>query len=247
MNRTQVEIKTADGVCPTSVFQPAESGRWPGVILYMDGPGIRPALFEMGERLAAAGYVVLLPDLFYRAGPYSPVNPKELFSDPDKRAAHGKYFTSTSNTKAAADTQAFLDYFDVSPNVAGTRVGVTGYCMGGGIALTAAATYPDRIVAAASFHGGRLATDSRESPHLLAARINASVLVAGAENDQGFPPEQAQRLRDALDAADVEHRVEIWEGVIHGWTMKDVPVYNEAAAERHWQELLALFEATLHR
>lgn len=245
MSRTAVEIKTADGTCPASLFRPAGRGPWPGVIFYMDGPGIRPVLFEMGERLAAAGYLVLLPDLFYRAGPYAPVDVKTLFSDPEKRAAHGKFFASTSNAKAAADTRAFLDFLDDTGELRGRKIGVTGYCMGGGMVLTAAATYPDRIAAAASFHGGRLATDAADSPHKLAAKIKARVLVAGADKDQGFPPEQADALRAALTAAGVDHRVEIWSGATHGWTMKDIPIYDEAAAERHWREMLALFEQTL--
>jgi len=245
MTRTAIEIKTADGTCPASLFRPAGRGPWPGVIFYMDGPGIRPVLFEMGERLASAGYLVLLPDLFYRAGPYAPIDVKTLFSDPDKRAAHGRLFTSTSNAKVAADTRTFLDYLDGSGELRGRKVGVTGYCMGGGMVLTAAATYADRFVAAASFHGGRLATDADDSPHKLAAKIKARVLVAGADKDQGFPPEQADALRGALSAAGVDHRVEIWEGAAHGWTMKDIPIYNEAAAERHWSEMLALFEQTL--
>ena len=112
--------------------------------------------------------------------------------------------------------------------------------------LAAAATYPDRIAAAASFHGGRLATDSQNSPHLLAPSIKARVLVIGADQDAGFPPEQAERLRGSLAAAKVNHRVEIWPGALHGWTMKDVPTYNQTAAERHWQELFALYDATLH-
>jgi carboxymethylenebutenolidase len=247
MSRTAVEIRTPDGVCPASLFRPDgnASNAWPGVIFYMDGPGIRPVLFEMGERLAAAGYLVLLPDLFYRAGPYAPIDVKTLFSDPDKRAAHGRLFTSTSNAKAAADTRAFIAYLDSRAELAGRKIGVTGYCMGGGMVLTAAATYPDRIAAAASFHGGRLATDHPESPHNFAPSIKARVLVAGADNDQGFPPEQADKLRAALTAARVDHRVEIWQGAAHGWTMKDIPIYNEAAAERHWTEMLALFDLTL--
>jgi len=245
MSRSTIDIRTADGVCPTSVFTPTGPGSWPAVIFYMDGPGIRPILFEMGERLASHGYIVLLPDLFYRAGPYAPVDVRTLFSDPEKRAAHGKYFASTSNGKAARDTGAFLDYLDTRADVRGTKIGVTGYCMGGGMVLTVAATYPDRVAAAASFHGGRLATDAEDSPHKLAAKIQARVLVAGADNDQGFPPEQAEKLRAALEAASVDHRVEIWPGAAHGWTMKDIPIYNEAAAERHWREMLALFDRTL--
>ena len=245
MSRIAIDISTPDGVCPASLFRPEGRGPWPGVIIYMDGPGIRPVLFEMGERLASNGYLTLLPDLFYRAGPYAPVDVKTLFSDPEKRAAHGRLFTSTSNAKAAADTRAFLDYLDSRAELRGSKIGITGYCMGGGMVLTVAATYPDRIGAAATFHGGRLATDADDSPHKLAPKIKARVLVAGADNDQGFPPEQAEKLDAALNAAHVDHRVEIWAGAAHGWTMKDIPIYNEAAAERHWDEMLALFDETL--
>ncbi len=245
MSRTSVEIQTPDGVCPASVFRPAGRGPWPGVIVYMDGPGIRPVLLDMGERIASGGYLVLVPDLFYRAGPYAPVDVKTLFADPEKRAAHGRLFTSTNNTKATADTRAFIDYLDGCDDLYGRAIGVAGYCMGGGMVLTVAATYPDRIAAAATFHGGRLATDAQDSPHKLVAHIKARVLVAGADNDQGFPPEQAETLRSALTSAHVDHRLEIWEGASHGWTMKDMPVYNETAAERHWNEMLALFDQTL--
>jgi carboxymethylenebutenolidase len=245
MSRTSIDIRTADGVCPASLFGSAGNGPCPGVIIYMDGPGIRPVLFEMGERLASHGYLVLLPDLFYRAGPYAPVDVKTLFSDPQKRAAHGRLVTSTSNTKAAADTRAFLECLDARPEMRGGKIGVTGYCMGGGMVLTVAATYPERIGAAASFHGGGLATDADDSPHKLAAKIKARVLVAGADHDQRFPPEQAEKLDATLTAARVDHRVEIWAGAAHGWTMKDIPIYNEAAAERHWHEMLALFDQTL--
>jgi len=245
MSRTAIEIRAADGICPASVFRPEGKGPWPGVIIYMDGPGIRPVLFEMGERLASHGYLVLLPDLFYRAGPYEPADVKTLFSDPEKRAARAHLFVSTNNAKAAADTKAFLDYLDSRDDVRGRKLGITGYCMGGGMVLTVAAMYPDRVAAAASFHGGRLATDAEDSPHKGAQKIKARVLVAGADKDQGFPLEQADKLRDALTAARVDHRVEIWPGAFHGWTMKDIPIYNEAAAERHWSEMLALFDQTL--
>jgi carboxymethylenebutenolidase len=117
--------------------------------------------------------------------------------------------------------------------------------MGGGISLTVAGTYPDRIAAAASFHGGNLATDSDLSPHLLAPKMKARVLVAGADQDHGYPPEMAERLDEALTEAGVDHVCEIYPGALHGWTMTDFPIYNEAAAERHWAELFALFEGTL--
>jgi carboxymethylenebutenolidase len=246
MARTQVEITTDDGVCPASVFRPSSgAGPWPGVIIYMDGAGIRPVLFEMAQRLADEGFLVLLPDLFYRAGSYEPVDAKTLFSDPERRAAHARFFNSIDKTRAANDTRAFLRFVDGEDDLAGSKLGVTGYCSGGGMALTAAGRYPERFAAAASFHGVSLATDADDSPHKLATRMKAKVLVAGADKDKGFPPEQAALLATAFKDAGVDHRVEIWEGAAHGWTMSDFPIYNEAAAERHFRELVALFKETL--
>jgi carboxymethylenebutenolidase len=246
MHYEQVSIRTHDGDCPAYVFKPSGPGRYPGVIFYMDGLGIRPTIFEMGERLANHGYVVLVPDLFYRAGPYGPLDPKEVFASGDVRAAIGHLFASTDNRRAGVeDTEAFLAYLDSREDVSGTKVGTTGYCMGGAISLTAAGTYPDRIAAAASFHGGNLATDSELSPHRLAPAIAGRVYVAGADNDNSYPPEMAERLEQALSDAGVDHRCEIYAGALHGWTMADFPVYNEAAAERHWNELVALFAGAL--
>lgn len=247
MARAQIEIRTDDGVCPASVFRASRgAGPWPGVIFYMDGPGIRPVLFEMGQRLADEGFLVLLPDLFYRAGPYEPVDVKALFSDPEVRARHSKYFASIDKTRAANDTKAFLAALDAQHDLAGPKIGATGYCMGGGMVLTVAGRYPERIAAAASFHGSGLATDADDSPHKLAGQIAAKVLVAGGDQDDGFPPEQAARLAAALTDAGVDHRVEIWQGARHGFTMKDLPVYDEAAAERHFREMTALFKETLY-
>ena len=168
MSNEQVSIQTQDGDCPAYVFTPSGSGQHPAVIFFMDGLGIRPTIFEMAQRLADHGYVVLVPDLFYRAGRYEPLVPKEVFASGDARAAIGHLFASTDNRRAGEDTEAFLAYLDSREDVAGTKVGTTGYCMGGAISLTAAGTYPDRIAAAASFHGGNLATDYELSPHRLA-------------------------------------------------------------------------------
>jgi carboxymethylenebutenolidase len=245
MSREQIDIETRDGRCPTSVFRPEGDGEWPAVVFFMDGLGIRPTLFDMGERLANAGYVVLLPDLFYRAGPYAPMDPKEVFAKGNFREVIGPLMATTSNQLAAEDTAAFLAYFDTRTDVAGNKVGVTGYCMGGGMALTAAATHADRIVASASFHGGKLATDSPMSPHLLASKLRGFVYVAGADNDDSYPAEMAALLEKALTDANVDHRCEIYQGARHGWTMPDFPVYDAAAAERHWRELTGLFGRTL--
>jgi carboxymethylenebutenolidase len=241
MSHEQLSIATRDGDCPAHLFKPKGLGPWPAVIFYMDGLGIRPTLFEMARRLADGGYVVLLPDLFYRAGPYAPLEPKKVFASGDVMGAIGHLFHSTNNRLAAEDTEAFLTYLDTRGDVAGRKVGTTGYCMGGAISLTVAGIYPDRITAAAGFHGGNLATDSELSPHRLAPKIKGRIYVAGADQDSSYPPEMAQRLEEALSDANVDHRCEIYPGALHGWTMTDFPVYNEPAAERHWRELLALF------
>jgi carboxymethylenebutenolidase len=246
MSRTEVSIPTPDGAARAFVFRPDGDGPWPAVIFYMDAPAIRPALFEMCERLAGHGYYVLLPDMFWRAGPYEPVNIKEVFaSEEARRKLFGTLMASTDPEKSNRDTGAFLAWLSAQPDAKSDKVGCTGYCMGAALALRAAGNYPDRIVAAGGFHGGRLATDEPDSPHLLAPRIKARVYIGGADADAGFPPEQADRLRAALTAAGVENTVEIYAGAHHGYAPPDMPVYNEAAAERHWRALLTLLDGAL--
>lgn len=246
MPQEEISIRTADGECPTYVLTPEGKGPWPAVIFFMDGLAIRPPLVQMAQRLANLGYVTLLPDMFYRAGRYEPLDPKAVFASGDVRKSIAHLFGSTDNRRATQDTAAFIAYLDTRKDVLGKKIGTTGYCMGGGISLTVAGTYPDRIAAAASFHGGNLATDSELSPHLLAPSIKARVYVAGADNDNSYPPEMAARLEKALDDAGVKHKCEIYEGALHGWTMTDFPIYNEEAAERHWRELEKLYAETLH-
>ena len=247
MTQTQIAIPTPDGDARAYEFTPSQgAGPWPAVIFYMDAPAIRPAMFTMCQRLADHGYFVLLPDMFWRVGPYEPINLKEVMASEEKRReVFGKMMGSTDPERSTRDTGAFLDWLSKQPQVKGDRVGCTGYCMGAALALRAAGAYPGRIVAAAGFHGGGLATDAANSPHLLAPSIKAKVYIAGADEDAGFPPTQADRLRDALAAAGVDSRVEIYAGAKHGYAPPDMPVYNEAAAERHWRELFALLDETL--
>jgi len=235
--RHPVTIPTPDGPCPATLLRPEGDTPLPAVILYMDAFGIRPTLVDMSEHLASLGYVVLLPDLYFRHGPYAPMDPRDVVGKPNWRELLAPLRATTGNAQAAKDTEAFLAFLANRADVQGDKVGTTGYCMGGGIALTAAAMYPDRIAAAASFHGGQLATDAPDSPHLLAPKIKATVYVAGAERDANYPPEQAQRLERALSDVAVPHRCEIYEGALHGYAIKDHPVYNEAADARHWREL----------
>lgn len=246
MSHEMVQIETADGECPCSVFTPSTgTGPWPATLLCMDALGIRPALIEMGQRLADNGFVVVLPDLFYRAGPYEPLDPAAVFATDDVRATLAPLMGTTDNRRAAADAGALLAYIDDRDDVAGDRVGTTGYCMGGAMSLTIAATYPDRVAAAASFHGGSLATESELSPHRLVERIRAKVYIAAADHDSSYPPSMAARLVEALMAASVDHRHELYVGAAHGWTMTDFPVYDHDAAERHWHALITLFRSTL--
>jgi len=240
-----LSIPTADGPCPTFLFTPDGPGRWPGVILYMDGPGIRPAIKAVARRMGQAGFAVLLPDLFHRAGPYAPVDPKVVFTDPALKAAHRQRLMATAtNANAMADTAALLDAIPGLPQVAEGPVGIVGYCMGGRLALVAAATFPDRVAVAASFHGGGLATDKADSPHRLAADIRAQVYVAGAIEDDNFDDGQKTRLIRALEEANVDHRVETYPAH-HGWVPADTPAHDPAEAEHHWAELVPLLAGAL--
>ena len=240
MPHQAITIPAADGLCPAFLFTPAGHGPWPAVLFFMDGFGIRPALMDMAQRLADHGYAVLLPDMYYRWGAYQPLVPAEVFKG-DFRATIGPMMATTGNAAAARDSAAFLAWLGTCPDVAGSAIGVVGFCMGGGMALTAAGTYPDRVVAAASFHGGRLVSDAPDSPHLLAGAIRAELLVAGADNDASYPPEMHDALVTALDAAGVRHTSAIWPGLAHGWMKSDFPVYDAAGAERGWQAMLDLF------
>jgi carboxymethylenebutenolidase len=211
----------------------------------MDGIGIRPAMLEVGERIAKHGYFVLLPDLFYRSGPYEPMDPHTLFSDPEQRKMlMEKFFAHATQANLMSDTRAFLDYLAAQPDVKKGGIGTTGYCMGGLMSLTAAGTYPDEIVAAASYHGGRLATDAPESPHLLAPKMKARVYVAGAIEDASFPDAMKARLEEALTKGGVDHTIETFPAK-HGWVFRDTPVYDEAQRERHYRTLFTLLDAKL--
>ncbi len=244
MPHTTTEIETQDGRCPAHIFHPEGEGPWPGAILYMDGIGIRPALFDMAERLANAGYYVLLPDLFYRLGPTS-FDAKTLFTDPVQREDFMKrVLPSATIANVMRDTSAFLAFLDAQPRVHDGKIGVTGYCMGGRMSFAAAGHFPESIAAAASYHPSGLQTDAPDSPHKLAARITARLYVGRAKEDAGFDETQMLRLERTLSEAGVRHTIETYDAR-HGWVPADTPVHDPLEAERHWQTLFELFGGTL--
>ncbi|WP_429091822.1 dienelactone hydrolase family protein [Aminobacter sp. BE322] len=238
----EIEAKTPDGVARAGLFRSTDKVR-AGVILYMDAFGPRPALDQMAERLAGQGYVVLVPDLFYRAGAYGPFDAKTAFAEEKTRTELRALIGGTTQAMTMRDTGAFIEAL-VAEGVSGS-IGTVGYCMGGSRALNAAAAQPDRIVAAASFHGGNLAGDAPDSPHRNAARLKARVYVGSAGVDGSFPPEQSALLAEALRSAGVDHIIENYVGMGHGWCVPDHGVYDAAGAERHWKRLLTLFDETL--
>ncbi|HEU4404102.1 MAG TPA: dienelactone hydrolase family protein [Polyangiaceae bacterium] len=240
------EVETGEGAMTTWVYRPlAGEGPWPAVIFYMDGPGLRDALHAMAQRLAWGGYVVLLPNLYYRAGDQAPFDPATVFSDPSERERLMALALSVTSDAAMRDTAALLRFLDGLPGVEGKAVGCVGYCLGGLVALWAAVAHPDRVAAAASIHGGRLATDAPDSPHAHADQIRGRVYVGVAGLDPNFTAEHTERLRSALDAAGVRATVEIYPDARHGFAVPDLPVYDRESAERHWRRVLELFAEAL--
>ncbi|MER8391760.1 dienelactone hydrolase family protein [Mesorhizobium sp. M0833] len=237
-----MRIKTSDGIAKARLFRSAAPAK-AAIILYMDVFGPRPALDQMAERLTGEGYAVLVPDLFYRNAPYGPFDPKTAFGDERSKTAITGLLEGTTQEKTIRDSGAFLDAL-AAQGLAGP-VGIVGYCMGGARALNAAASYPGRIVAAASFHGGNLAGDAADSPHRKAASLKARVYIGTAGTDRSFPPAQAARLAEALRAAEVDHVIENYAGMAHGWCVPDHSAFDAAGAERHWKRLTTLFAETL--
>ncbi len=234
-------VTTPDGVCPVTVAIPDGEGPWPGIVMYPDAGGARPALRDMAARLAALSYVVLLPDVYYRRGDWAPFDMRTVFAERAERNRLFALMKEITPEVMAADARAYFDYLAARADVVGDRFGTTGYCMGGRTSLVVAGRVPDRVAAAMSFHGGGLATAGDPgSPHLLADRIEAAVYVGGAENDASYTVADAARLDAALTDAGVEHVME-WYPAAHGFAVTDNAPYDELAAERHWRAMAAFF------
>jgi carboxymethylenebutenolidase len=257
VHQTRVDLKTADGILDVHVVRPEGQGPWPAVVFYMDAFGIRQQLLDMASRLASgsasgsasglakSGYVVALPNLYYRSGDYPPLDPVLVAGGGAERDRFKGMIASISNGLVMRDTADILAHLDLDPHVAPGAKGVVGYCMGGGFALAAAGTFPDSVGVAASIHGGSLATDKPDSAHLLAGRIRGKVYVGVAGIDPSFPDEQRLRLEQAFEAANVDYSLEVYDGARHGFAVTGHLAYDRDASERHWATLVDLLVHSL--
>lgn len=242
---SDVEIKTADGTADAYFVHPA-SGTAPGVLIWPDIFGLRPAFKMMAKRLAESGYSVLVVNPFYRIKKAPTVPEGASFADEETRKTLMSMMSSLTPDIQFADAKAFIGFLDAQPSVDKKRkMGTTGYCMGGPLTMRTAATFPNRVGAAASFHGGGLVTDKPDSPHLLVPKIKAHYLFAIAENDDQQQPDAKNVLREAFAKAKVPAEIEVYQGAKHGWCPPDSMVYNEALAEKAWDRLLNLFKSAL--
>jgi len=246
---TEVDVKTADGVCDASFIHPVK-GSHPGVLIWHDSPGLRPVMRDLGKRIAAEGYTVLVPNLFYRAA-RAPVFDGSF--DYAKNAADREKYTRITRPflahgAAERDAVAYVKFLDAQPQVnKKKKIGTHGYCLGGPYVLKTAAAMPDRIGAGASFHGGFLVTAKADSPHLLAPKIKARLYIAIASDDDKREPKVKNQLRRAFDAANVRAEIEVFPNARHGFCVPDSKAAEEGWAdeERAWAKLLALYKSEL--
>jgi len=242
---SDVSIKTADGAADAYFVHPAK-GPAPGVLVWPDIFGLRPAFRQMGKRLAESGYAALVVNPFYRTkkAPTAPEHPD--FNDPETRKMLMGLHDTLSPTTTKTDAQAFVGFLDSQAAVDKKRkIGTTGYCMGGPLVFETAAAQAKRVGAAATFHGGGLVTDKPDSPHLLIPTMKAQFLIAIAENDDQKQPDAKNVLREAFAKAKLPAEIEVYKGTLHGWCPPDSQVYNQEQAEKAWSRLLALFKTAL--
>jgi carboxymethylenebutenolidase len=239
-----VPVQTPEGVMATRTFHPGPGKAYPAVIFFMDGVGIRNTLIEMARRLASHGYYVALPNLSYRSGAYAPFDGATVFSNAAERERLRGLMKEVTPARVMSDTSAILELLEDEAAADARKLGTVGYCMGGGPAISAAGRFPDRILAAASYHGGNLATDAPDSPHVLASRARGRLYIGYAENDPTFPEAQRQRLETALTNGRVSYTIEPYKAA-HGFAVPDLPAYNQDAADRHWRTMLELFRGAL--
>jgi carboxymethylenebutenolidase len=247
MNGSTIDVPTPDGVADCYLTAPAGDRAHPGVLFMMDSIGLRPRIEEMADRIAAWGYVVLAPNVFYRGG-RAPLWETPDLHDSDARGAFfrtlGPLMGALTPAAVAADGAAYLGKLG---ELTDGPVGVAGYCFGGWMGWVIAATHPDRVSALAGFHAGRIVTDEEDSAHLLARRIRSKVYWGHADQDPSMTAENIATLDRAMDDAGLRHTTEIYQGAQHGYTMSDGGAYNEAAAERHFTALFSFLQRAIPR
>jgi carboxymethylenebutenolidase len=241
-----VNVPMASGVSDSALFYPEGKGKWPAVLVWTDILGLRPVFREMGRRLAAEGYVVLVPNPFYRNAKAPIVDGSFDFSKPEDRAKVMPMAAALTADANISDAKAYTAFLDQQPQTdQKKKMGVQGYCMGGPLTFRTAATAANRIGAAATFHGGGLVTDKPDSPHLLIPQMKAELLCCVADNDDKRDPTAKDKLKESFAAAHLTATVEVFDGCNHGWTVRGSQVYNEAGAERAWAERVALYKRAL--
>ncbi len=245
MTESEATITTPDGACDAYFVHPA-TGAVPAVLIWPDIFGLRAAFREMGKRLAGSGYAVLVVNPFYRTKKAPTSTAHADFADPATRDALTALAHTLTPETQVTDANALTAWLDQQPSVDKSRkMGTTGYCMGGPLVMRTAATNPDRIGGAATFHGGGLVTDKPDSPHLLIPKMKAQFLIAIAANDDTKQPEAKGTLTTGFAQASLRAKVEVYAGTKHGWCPPDAQVYDHDAAERAWSELLTLFKTAL--
>ena len=242
MIEKHIDIPGTDGAMNSFVVYPEEGGPHPVVLFYMDAPGKREELHDMARRLAAVGYYVVLPNLYYRRS-------RDFWLTARTEAQMAVMFEhmhALTNAMVVSDTEAILAFIDAQPQADASRVGAVGYCMSGPFVMAAAAALPNRISSIASIHGANLVTDKDDSPHLMAPLIRCESYFACAETDRWAPAEIVQTLQEALVAGGTPHRIEWYPGTEHGFVFpRREGIYHQAAAERHWERLFDMFRRTL--
>ena len=246
MREYEAEIVTADGAMDAFVCHPEEGGPFPPVIMYMDAPGIREELRDMARRIGTVGYFVLLPNLYYRSGREDNYgfDRARIRSDDGEREKMFAVMNTLTNAGVVADTAPMLAFVRGEAQ-AGGAMGCVGYCMSGQFVVSVAAAYPDDFAAIASYYGVRIMTEAEDSPHLTFARVKGEMYLAFASDDPWVGPEILEALPGALEAAGGTYRVEIYPETQHGFAFPSRAVYVKAAAERHWERMLALFARRL--
>jgi len=249
MQTFETEIKTEDGVMDVFVCHPEQDGPHPATIMYMDAPGMREELRDMALRLGTVGYTVLLPNMYYRTGRegHYGYDLARFRTDEGERAKMFAVMNTLTNARVVDDTKGLLSFIDQCDAAASGPVGCVGYCMSGQFVMSVGAAYPDRFGAIASYHGVKIITDQSDSPHLVANRIKGEVYLGYASDDPHVPDEELSAMPGAMQAAGVEHTIEIYPDTEHGYVFPQRPVYKKAAAERHWETMLALFDRRLRR